>query len=89
MYYVMEIAEYGELFNIIDATPIFSEKLARHYFKQLINGIEQLRNCNIAHRDIKSENILIDKNFSLKICDFGFSTKDTDNLGEKILFDSC
>lgn len=89
MYYVMEIAEYGELFNIIDATPIFSEKLARHYFKQLINGIEQLRNCNIAHRDIKSENILIDKNFCLKICDFGFSIKDTDYLGEKILFDSC
>lgn len=45
MYYVMEIADYGELFNIIDSTPIFSERLARHYWVQLVRGIEQMRDC--------------------------------------------
>ena len=38
IYYIMKIAEYGELYNFLQFTPIFSEKLARFYFKQLING---------------------------------------------------
>jgi len=33
LYYVMKIAEYGELFNIIESTPKFPEKLARYFFK--------------------------------------------------------
>ena len=32
VYYVMKYAEYGELFNFITQTPIFSEKIARYYF---------------------------------------------------------
>ena len=37
-YYVMKIAEFGELFNIIEETPKFPEKIARYYFRQLLNG---------------------------------------------------
>ena len=33
MYYVMKVAELGELYQIIENTPKFSESLARHYFK--------------------------------------------------------
>lgn len=36
IYYVMDIAEYGELYNIIDSTPSFSEYLTRHFFRQIL-----------------------------------------------------
>lgn len=74
VYYVMKLAELGELYNVIDLTPAFSENLARYYFRQLLAGIEYIHSQKKAHRDIKTENILITKKYKLKICDFGFST---------------
>jgi serine/threonine protein kinase len=41
----------------------------------------------VVHRDIKSENILFSKNGTLKIADFGFSTKVFDDKGGRIIFD--
>ena len=41
------------------------------FFFQLINGIEFLHSLQIAHNDIKIDNILVNKEGILKICDFG------------------
>jgi len=71
----MKFADYGEIFNFIDSTPLFSEQLAKVYFKQLIEGLEYLHKHNIGHRDLKTENLLIDSNFNIKIADFGCSCK--------------
>lgn len=53
----------------------FSEKLARTFFVQLVNGMRDIHRENIAHRDIKLDNLLLTKNFELKIADFGWSTR--------------
>ena len=37
-YYVMEIAENGELFQFLQETPKFDEKVSRFYFSQLLDG---------------------------------------------------
>ena len=41
----------------------------------MIKGVEYLHNKGIAHKDIKLENFLLDKNLTLKIGDFGLSSK--------------
>jgi len=41
-YYVMKLAEYGELYRIIEINERFSEDLIRHLFTQLLEGLNYL-----------------------------------------------
>lgn len=52
-----------------------SEKEARVIFRQLIESVDYCHKHNIYHRDLKSENILIDTNQNLTLLDFGFAIK--------------
>ncbi|KAM3134272.1 hypothetical protein pb186bvf_013557 [Paramecium bursaria] len=87
-YFVMELADQGDLYELIEQTPIFSEKFARNIFQQLIKGIEHLHQRGLVHRDIKSENILF-CNGTLKIADFGFCAKTIDGHGGRIQFEAA
>lgn len=51
----------------------FSERVARTYFHQMMNGLHYLHQKGYAHRDIKPENILLSNLYILKLADFGFS----------------
>lgn len=71
---MLEYAPYGDFYELFKKRhALLSEKLARTYFHQLIEGIEYLHKNNIAHLDIKSENLLIGDGFKLKISDFDLS----------------
>ena len=71
---IMEYIKGQELFQYILIKKKLSEDEACFYFQQIISGIEYLHNLKIVHRDIKSENILIEQNTNIiKIIDFGFS----------------
>ena len=50
------------------------EEEAKYLFKQVVQAIDYCHNINVSHRDIKLENILLDKNNKVKVIDFGFST---------------
>jgi len=70
-----ELAPYGDFFNfVLKNKKHITEKLARTFFRQLIEGLEYLHKHNIAHLDIKLENLLIGENFILKIADFDLAT---------------
>jgi serine/threonine protein kinase len=73
LYIVLELVNGGELFDYIAKTGAFTINETRFYFKQLIEGISYLHQLGIAHRDLKTENLLMDENFNLKIADFGFA----------------
>jgi len=70
---VMELASNGVLSHY--AHKGMPEVIARFYFKQMLEGIEAIHEKGIAHLDIKLENILLDKNYDLKIVDFGLASK--------------
>ncbi len=73
-YIMTELASNGEIFEIIHKTGRFSENCCRFYMKQLVSALKYLNDQNIAHRDIKLENLMLDDNLDLKLIDFGFAT---------------
>ena len=87
MLIVMEYINGGNLFSFVKKRRKLSEKMARFLFRQIILGIHHIHSKNVVHRDIKLENILIDFNNNVKICDFGIG-KVLDNENQ-LLFDKC
>ena len=50
-----------------------SEDITRHYAKQLLSAVRHIHSNEVAHKDIKLENLLLDQDFNLKVADFGLS----------------
>ena len=74
--YILIIMEYingGNLFSFVKKRRKLTEKISIFLFRQIILGIKHIHSQGIVHRDIKLENILIDLNNTIKICDFGIS----------------
>jgi serine/threonine protein kinase len=67
----MEYINGGNLFSFVKKRRKLNEKISKFLFKQIILGIKHIHSQNIVHRDVKLENILIDLNNTIKICDFG------------------
>ena len=54
-------------------------KIFKKIFKQIFDAMNYIHKRNIAHRDIKLENILMTKNYEIKIIDFGFGMYNPQN----------
>ncbi len=83
---VMEYICAGDLLSYIRKRSKLNENIAKFIFKQIILSLQFIHNKNIVHRDIKLDNILIDLNNKIKICDFGVSKKINVN---DIMYDQC
>ena len=87
MLIIMEYINGGNLFNFVKKRRKLSEKTAKFLFRQIILGIKHIHSQNIVHRDIKLENIIIDLNNNVKICDFGIGK--VINSPDELLYDKC
>ena len=68
---VMELCAGGDLLNYVRRRRRLKEDLAKYLFKQIIESLAYCHSKSILHRDIKLDNILLDMNGQIKICDFG------------------
>ncbi|XP_014512904.1 SNF1-related protein kinase catalytic subunit alpha KIN10 isoform X3 [Vigna radiata var. radiata] len=73
IFVVMEYVKSGELFDYIVEKGRLQEDEARHFFQQIISGVEYCHRNMVVHRDLKPENLLLDSKFNIKIADFGLS----------------
>lgn len=73
----MEYISGGELFDHIleQENKVFSEKQAKKYMKQLLEALNHMHSQNVAHRDIKAENIMRTQDGQLKFIDFGLASE--------------
>ena len=72
---MQEAIKGGELYGYIANTGMFSDKMCRHFFKQILKSLHYLHSEGIAHRDLKPENILLSNKYDIKLIDFGFASK--------------
>ena len=82
VYIVMEYADDGDLNKKIKSREkmkcsendkLFPEEVILKYFIQICKGLNYIHSKNIIHRDIKSQNIFLMKNGTIKIGDFGIA----------------
>ena len=70
---ILEYASGGELFDCILAHRYLKDPMASRMFAQLTSGVMYLHSKGIVHRDLKLENLLLDRNKNIMITDFGFA----------------
>jgi len=54
---------------------VYSENCCKYILRQSLLGLHYLHQKHIIHRDIKSDNILVDKSGQVKLADFGYSAQ--------------
>ncbi|KAL7937668.1 PAK kinase [Trichoderma chlorosporum] len=78
LWVVMEFMEGGALTDVIDNNPSISEEQIATICHETCRGLQHLHAQSIIHRDIKSDNVLLDARGNVKITDFGFCAKLTE-----------
>merc|ERR1712079_910134 len=74
--FVMEYVNGGELFFHLSRERQFTEDRTRFYGAEIISAIDYLHKRGIIYRDLKLENLLLDKDGHIKIADFGLCKED-------------
>lgn len=80
----MKYAPNGDLLNYVKTNGVVAETQAKLWFHQIANGLQYLHGMNIAHRNLKCENILLSGKFNAKITDFGFARFCTNDDGDVV-----
>ncbi|EPX72757.1 STE/STE20/PAKA protein kinase Shk2 [Schizosaccharomyces octosporus yFS286] len=83
LWVVMEYMDAGSLTDIIQRHKLNEEQVARICL-ETCKGIQHLHARNVIHRDIKSDNVLINKEGQIKITDFGFCARLMDRSHKRV-----
>lgn len=73
IYFILEPAMGGELFNLLNEKEKFIPTHAQFYAASIVMAFEYMHSIGIVYRDLKPENILLDDVGYVKLTDFGFA----------------
>jgi serine/threonine kinase 38 len=71
LYLAMEFLPGGDLMTWLINKEIFTEYQTKFYIAELVLAVESIHKMNYVHRDLKPDNILLDKSGHIKLTDFG------------------
>ncbi|XP_043690172.1 serine/threonine-protein kinase tricornered-like [Telopea speciosissima] len=71
LYLVMEYLPGGDMMTLLMRKDTLTEDEARFYVAETVLAIESIHKHNYVHRDIKPDNLLLDRNGHMKLSDFG------------------
>ncbi|CUM67578.1 uncharacterized protein PRCAT00005278001 [Priceomyces carsonii] len=84
LWVIMEYMEGGSLTEVIENNESkLTEKQMATICLETLKGLQHLHKKHIIHRDIKSDNVLLDSKGNVKITDFGFCAKLTDQRAKR------
>lgn len=62
-----------DLSNVVRSKQKVSEDHVKYFIYQVLRGLKYVHSANVVHRDLKPQNILVNLNCDLKLCDFGLA----------------
>ncbi|KAJ3134256.1 Serine/threonine-protein kinase [Physocladia obscura] len=74
LYLIMEFLPGGDMMTMLIKYDVFPEDVTRFYIAECIEALEAVHSLGFVHRDLKPDNLLIDKNGHIKLSDFGLAT---------------
>ncbi|KAJ6911263.1 serine/threonine-protein kinase tricorner-like [Populus alba x Populus x berolinensis] len=84
LYLIMEYLPGGDMMTLLMRKDTLTEDEARFYVGETVLAIESIHKHNYIHRDIKPDNLLLDRNGHMKLSDFGLCKPlDCSTLQEK------
>ncbi|XP_051128565.1 uncharacterized protein LOC127249673 [Andrographis paniculata] len=84
LYLIMEYLPGGDMMTLLMRKDTLTEDEARFYVGETVLAIESIHKHNYIHRDIKPDNLLLDRNGHMKLSDFGLCKPlDCSNIQEK------
>lgn len=89
LHLILEYIRGGELFTHLFKRERFNENEVRFYTAEITLALEHLHQLGIIYRDIKLENILLDQDGHICLCDFGLSKEFHVSNNEKRTYSFC
>lgn len=74
VYLSIEYCQRGDLFDFVKTRGPLPKDIADSLFFRILEGVDCLHKLGeVAHLDLKLENVLLTEDFRVKLCDFGFT----------------